>query len=309
MTSTLSTDIIEQKRLRMAPCFFVFLKGKLMPVDNTLPFLVALKRYHPDVNIAIISSEQNFRSVIAAEPFIRDTLLKYGISIWSSSARTSTWARHVSVASVVWRIAIAALSRRIVLVNSSKLAKGKWFLKGLMAINRRVHRGMAMELNLVPSSYELDRFMKGALNKNYQRTMSEPVGPICDVFVTSLPEDAYVSLRAVRVLYVGYGRGFQSWIDEVNSSLTSIDPAIQDNFIFWPLSVLTRQEKTQAIDLRPMIQNTLKVIMKAGFKSQIVFRYHPTTDCSRTLGVRFLATHISSRGPSFNTHPLVILFA
>lgn len=249
-----------------------------MPLDNTLPFLVALKIHHPDAKITLVSSEQNFRSVIEAEPFLRDTVLKYGIAIWSSSAKSSTWARRLSVASVIWKIAIAAFTRRIVLVNSSKLAKWQRGLKWLMVINRHVHRGLTMELDLVPSSSELDRFMKDALNKNYQRTMSKPVGPICDVFVTSLPESAYVSLRAALVLHVGYGRGFQSWIDEVKNSLTGIDPAIQDNFIFWPLSVLTRQEKTQTIDLRPMIQNTLKIIMKVGFKSQIVFRYHPTTD-------------------------------
>ena len=248
-----------------------------MPLDNALPFLVALLSHHRDADVTLISSDRNFRGIIENEPLIRDTIRKFDIDVVSPEG-SKGWAYRLRLGRLAWRIAKASVKHRVLFVNSSQLAKGQRFLRWMMTINRRLHGGLTVEMNLVPSSARLDQFFKDALNRHYQRTMGSPTVPVCDVFLSSLPESAYASIGAGRFLRTGYGRGFQSWIDEVRLSLSSMDPAIGDDFIFWPLSVLTRREKNQMIDLRPVILKTLKVMMDVGLKSQIVFRYHPTTD-------------------------------
>lgn len=280
---------------------YVFLKGKLMPLDNTLPFLVAIRRHCPELDIKIVSTDQSFADVVAGERLLSEVLRKYRIEINSPQDGERRVGKLTRLTRLAAEMLNQCICRPVFLINTWQIRRGRWFLSVVMAINRVLHGGKTIELKLLPSTEKVDRFLRDVLNSQYRRSMERPaIGP-CDVAIASLPQSEFRTIQARQFVQVGYGRGFESWTKEVEASLDDLDPEIADDFIFWPLSVLGRTEKTEVIDLRETIAATIRLFMRAGITSQIVFRYHPTTDrvaFRRILAETGLANYLIS-----NSHP------
>ncbi len=259
---------------------YVFLKGKLMPLDNTLPLLVALRTHRQLFDVTIVSTDQKFADLIAGENLIRATLKKFRIKVNSPKDGEMLLGKGVRLLMLAAGMLVDSVSRPMFLINSSQIKKGSRYFWFLMAINKALHGGKFIELKLIPTTEKVDRFLREALNSQYQRSIEKIAIARCDVVISSLPRSEFREILAAEFVEVGYGRGFESWTRQVDSALSDIEQEIIDDFIFWPLSVLQRSEKAEDVDLRDTIAGTIRLMMKAGITSQIVFRYHPTTDRS-----------------------------
>jgi hypothetical protein len=273
---SLDRSKLRQKRA----CIYVFLKGKLMPLDNSLPFLVAVRENYPLFKITIISSDQKFADMIMGERLIMQSLKKFRITINSPPTGEKKFGKLLRLIVLAISMVVDSLRHPLFIINSSQLKKGKRFFELLMTINKVINGGKLVELKLIPTTVKVDRFFREIMNSQYGRTIEKKTIAQCDVAISSLPRSEYRQCLATEFVEVGYGRGFESWFKHIDKSLTNIEPEITDDFIFWPLSVLQRSENFENIDLREIIVETIRLILKSGIKSQIVFRYHPTTDQS-----------------------------
>ncbi|MEW5728891.1 MAG: hypothetical protein AB1918_13775 [Pseudomonadota bacterium] len=113
--------------------------------------------------------------------------------------------------------------------------------------------------------------------------------PSCDAVLSSFDKEDFVGFgqiagdQDVPMVKIGYARGFPAWrryIEE--TAVRHMEASIRQPFLFWPLSVLYREEPSgEVIDMRSHILDTLRVLKRFEGRLQTVFRYHPTTD--RTL--------------------------
>jgi hypothetical protein len=259
---------------------YIFLKGKLMPLDNTLPFLVALRENYPFFDLNIITSDRKFIEILASETLIRQAIEKYQIKINAPRIGETKPRKITRLFNLASRMLVDSVKGPVYLINLAQIKKGARFFEFLMTINKAVKGGKLVELRLVPTTAKVDKFLREILNSQYGRSIEKKTIQKCDLAISSLPQIEYQQCHAKEFIEVGYGRGFESWIKYIDQSLTNIEPEITDDFIFWPLSVLQRSENFENIDLREIIVETIRLILKSGIKSQIVFRYHPTTDQS-----------------------------
>lgn len=249
-----------------------------MPLDNTLPFLVAVRRHCPEITVKILSTDQGFYDVVAGERLISKMLQKHRIALNSPEYRERRGRKLLRLGRLAAEILIQCATGPLFFINTWQLRRGRWFLMLVVTINRILYGGKLIELKLLPSTERVDRFLREVLNSQYGRSMERPAIGRCDVAIASLPRSSFATINSQHFIRAGYGRGFPSWIEEVEASMSDIEPGVAEDFIFWPLSVLVRTEKTGIVDLRETIANTIRLFLNVGIKSQIVFRYHPTTD-------------------------------
>jgi len=251
-----------------------------MPVDNLLPFLFSIRSHRQFDKIVVVSSDRDLNLALIEQHFIRDALADLNVSIWQSQSEIRlAWQLVVLV-----KLFITCISRPVVFVDSHSWAKIRAFLKVVLRINKTLyHFGLIVITKFSPASWAVERFSEEALVEFYGRQRRIRSVPKCDVVLSSFPIEAYSKNEAKRFLDIGYCRGYQSWISRVKTRARVIQ--IENGYVFWPLSVLSRQEANATIDLSPVIFDTLRVFMSAEKTPYVVFRFHPTTDRNRFLEI------------------------
>ena len=286
----------------------VVIKGKLLPIDNCLPLLVGLKLAQPSCPVTIITPTPGYNQMLESELFLHEMVMKYGIEIRApnvSETNLQRFRRRVSLVSFLLRV---AFFQKVFFLDIQLLGN---FGRFVARVNKWIHKGKSFGLllsNMEPKAAahwneigikELSRRRPMFTTENY------------DGLLVSFKTEKFQNnhqLTRYKNIDVGYTRGQSQWLKEIENSKVELEmlKRFENGFIFWPLSIIKRDERgNQIFDLSHSISTSLKILKEARPEIGVVFRYHPTTERDHFLALldnsEFQNYQISS------AHPLILI--
>ena len=279
------------------------IKGKLMPIDNTLPILLEFKTVKEFSSLELIIFDDIFWSM-QSEKFFNSVINQENIIIWAPNTSRYKIVRLFGKIRLFLRLIALTLFGRIWFFNFGSLGLTA---KILIKLNRLLHKGHSFLTELTPVDPLTKKHTKNFLEKRYQRKSSKKsITRIYDTVLISNKEQRYdfTANEDITFIECGYARGFSFWQSKLASSAKKL--SLKDNFMFWPLTVLNRDEPDGSVmDLEENMYKTLRCIKKYHPTLKIVFRYHPTTD--RNKFSRILKRTDFKNYEFSNDHPIQIL--
>lgn len=266
-----------------------FLKSKLMPIDNALPFLMQAAQAGLIGRLDLVFYDQDMPQLIASNPAIAEAIDRIGAEIVClpptgdsiTGEKIGLVRRLRGYVETVWKLRSYLTGK--VLTLGGPLGS---FAARLALINKRLFGGTHLEFRLLPYSEDTLRCFSNIMSGQYGRRRYTMKLPSCDAVLSSFEKDELLSFgqivgnQAVPMIKVGYARGFPAWRRYIGETAgRHIEPTVRAPLLFWPLSVLYREEPSgEIIDLRGHILDTMRVLKSFEGRLQTVFRYHPTTD-------------------------------
>ena len=148
-----------------------------MPLDNTLPFLVALRENYPFFDLNIITSDRKFIEILASETLIRQAIEKYQIKINAPRIGETKPRKITRLFNLASRMLVDSVKGPIYIINLAQIKKGARLFEFLMTINKAVKGGKLVELRLVPTTAKVDKFLREILNSQYGRSIEKKNDP------------------------------------------------------------------------------------------------------------------------------------
>lgn len=256
--------------------------NKLMPLDNTLPLLLELKRLGVASSITLIFARPGARALIEEQVFLNHAIRANGIRTVFTDRATGPLVLRLG--DVLRRLAALRpmLYRRVLLIGHDvgRLAKA------LMKLNRSLFRGRQWQNVLAPWDTATLRHQTRVMMREYDRPPYTFRLADCDAALVSIDPDQLDGWTRLAghtrtpLVNLGYGRGFRAWHDFIAANETvGVEGSVGGDYFFWPLTVMQRNERTgPQVDLREPMRHVLRLLKDMGEPLRIVFRYHPTTD-------------------------------
>lgn len=288
--------------------WIIVIKGKLLPIDNCLPFLVGLKHIQPNCRITLITSAPGYIEMLKKELFLYEMVVKYGIKILAPNAFETIFQRFKRRVLLVAFLLKSAFFQKVFFLDIHLLGN---FGRIISRINKWIHKGKSLGLlfsNMEPkaAAYFNEIGIK-ELNRKPPLFISGSYDGLLASFKTNKFRNSE-ALKKYKKIEVGYIRGQSQWVNEIENSKIEQEKlkSFNKGFIFWPLSIIKRDEKgTSIFDLSFSISNSLKILKEVRPEIGVVFRYHPTTEKDHFLKLleetQFHNYHISS------AHPLILI--
>lgn len=272
--------------------WIIFLKGKLLPIDNCLPLVLSAKKFHPHLCVTLITSARGYSELISNEPFLKEMLLEHDIKLIAPEADEKKFKKIIRRLNLLLILTLKSFSRRIVFFDSHHIGKvGLAFAK----VNRILFGGKKILLLLSNIEKQADHFHEAIGIEEFKRKKRVFEHHNCDGIITSFDPDQFANgndLKNYRLIKSGYIRGLPYWIKR-NQECTLAETEIAkfpNGYLFWPLSVLNRVEKGNEIfDLEFSILKSLEVFKTIRPELGVIFRHHPTTDKVRFQEILALA--------------------
>ena len=273
-----------------------FMGGKISPIDNHLPLLLELIQLNIVDKLYIIVVDPTFYEMYKEQKFLKKIIdsndnIKIIINKDPDNKLKSwnyTRPYRENIINKIRRLINTFLSIRFILykktwfLNSFKTNK---ILKLLITYNKRLLGGFSFESRLEPTSEQLHKWFTNILKNQFKRNLKTHITPSVDAVLTSLPSKYYNFEHNQKCIAInlGYIRGFKTWNTHIKSSnRNDFEHQISDNYFFWPLSVLEREEENGIkYTLDNIILETFTILKEIDCPIQAVLRYHPTTDPNR----------------------------
>jgi hypothetical protein len=254
------------------------LKGKLSPIDNTLPLLIQLIAAGMTRDITLIVTSREFWRILQEEQLIATALKQNQIRIIAPKKGEGIFDRLVRLAQMAWTLCPALFRKRWLL----NFGEGGRAIKLLALWNHLVWGGTSFMVNLSPLNIETHRHINKVMCRHFGRQPVDIYTKGYDAVLTSIPKEEYPSQAHTETPFIslGYGRGFPAWKEFLDQQgRNGFETGIGKHFFFWPLSVLRRSEKHgDPVDILTSIRETILILKELDYPLQTVFRYHPTTD-------------------------------
>lgn len=286
----------------------IVIKGKLLPIDNCLPLLIGLKQKQPNCRVTIITPTPGYEQMLEKELFLHEMVLKYGIEILAPNAFETIFQkfrRRVFLVTFLLRI---SFFRKVFFFDIHLLGS---FGKIVSLLNKWIHKGKSFGLLLSNLEATAAAYFNEISIKELKREPPLFIPERYDGLLLSFGADKFRNneeLKKYNKIEVGYTRGQPQWLSEIENSKIEQDEltSFKNGFIFWPLSIIKRDERGARIfDLSFSISTSLRILQEVRPEVGIVFRYHPTTERDHFLKLleesRFQNYHIS------DAHPLILI--
>ena len=288
--------------------WIIVIKGKLIPIDNCLPFLVGLKHNRPDCSITVITPTPGYHQMLKKELFLHQMVLKYGIEIRAPEVSESIFQRFKRRTLLILFLLRASLFQKIFFLDIHLLGNVG---RAVSLINKYLHQGKSFGLLLSNMESKAEAYFNEIAAKELKRKPPVYMSENLDGLLVSIGTDRYQNSKEMtkyKKIDVGYARGQPVWLNEIEKSEIEQEElkSFKNGFVFWPLSIIKRDERGKCLfDLSFSISNSLKIFREVRPEIGIVFRYHPTTERDHFLQLleesRFQNYHISS------AHPLILV--
>ncbi len=265
------------------------MKGKLTHIDLIFPIIAGLKNKNPRIKIKLIFPSKT--SLIT----IKDNKALYKSICDIAEISNFLYSKEIKIPyipisffiifSIIHRNYILKnlLFQKVYIFRISDVPRTNW----LISINRFLFKGKKISLYL--NSNEFNQFL-ATIKRTYQISgkIEQSVLQLntnSDVLITSYNYNQLKSLytdidkQNYKINVIGTNMfSWPTWKTLIIKHSKSEIKSLPKRFIFFPLAILVRKEKTFTRDFRESILKIISFIREKNNNIKIIFRPHPTTD-------------------------------
>lgn len=259
------------------PAVIFFMKGKLSPIDTHLPLLMELLSSCIVEDVIIFCSDSGFKKLLGEQKLLTRALKESQIRIYIKPKDLNLIDKIQFYLKCLLLLKII-FYKKILFFGIKDLPNlYKIFLK----INRLMCAGKSFYTSLHPMNDETYHWFNNVVAKQFGRTKRIVDVSDVDIILSSreVKDDKMITNDRAEFINIGYVRGMRCWRNFIDKfSCEDLGDVANDDFFFWPLSVLSRDEPNSKFSLEEQILETIDILYEINFPLKIVFRYHPTTD-------------------------------
>ena len=292
------------------------MKGKLTHIDLVFPIIASLKNKNPKIKIKLIFPSKS--SLIT----IKDNQALYKSLCDIAEISNFHYSKEIKIPyiPIIFSTIFSIIHRNYILKNLLyqkvyifriiDVPRTNW----LISINRFLFKGKKISLYL--NSNEFNQF-KATIKRTYQISgkIEQSVLQLntkSDVLITSYNYNQLKSLytdidkQNYKINVIGTNMfSWPTWKTLITKHSKSEIKSLPKKFIFFPLSILVRKEKTYTRDFRKSILEIISCIREKDTNIKILFRPHPTTNINEL--EELLTNHNVKNFIISNINPIIIL--
>ena len=273
-----------------------FIKGKLYQTDNFLPIIYNLKQNLPKKKLIIIyPSLTDYREIKKNKPLFNSlcniATVKYFINPSQKDKEIFRFLPTIfySIISVIYRVIILHffLYKRVTLFRTMDIPKTNW----LVNYNRRFLKGKIASIFIYPyTPKELFKYTERmkthnvSLNTIWGNILCHNSDILISSYSKSILHKVYplTKKQSYEIFDIGYSlQYFKPWFNNLEKFSKNELNKIEKPFIFFPLAILHRENKTaKGIEKKTytdLFLQILKAIRLYDNNINIVLRPHPSS--------------------------------